>query len=186
MKNRNANMGIGLIMGLCVMGSVPAAHAGDLEPSGPPGSTMKTLDQIPPTWDQILPAASRFKLVMSGAAVLDKETGLVWEQSPNTNHLSWYTGASQCDSELHGGRGGWRLPTIQELLSLVDATQQAPALPPGNPFSNLQLGQTSYYWTNSIAVGTSTDRYIVRFYDGTVTNMSPIDGNEYRWCVRGG
>ena len=48
-----------------------------------------TATRNPPTglstdlgWSQILPAATRFQLVMGGAAVLDRETGLVWEQSP--------------------------------------------------------------------------------------------------------
>jgi len=35
------------------------------------------VDRIPPAWSQTLPAAQRFMLVMGGAAVLDKETGLV-------------------------------------------------------------------------------------------------------------
>lgn len=39
-------------------------------------------DGIPPSWHKIIPAAQRFVLVMGGAAVLDKETGLVWEKVP--------------------------------------------------------------------------------------------------------
>jgi len=35
-----------------------------------------------------------------------------------------------------GGRYGWRLPTIQELHSRIDDTQD-PALPAGDPFSGI-------------------------------------------------
>ena len=58
--------------------------AGDLQPPGPPTTgTMKTMDQIPPTWSQILPSSERFELVLGGEAVLDKETGLVWAKDAN-------------------------------------------------------------------------------------------------------
>jgi hypothetical protein len=50
---------------------------------------LERLDDLPPTWSAILPAESRFKLVMGNAAVLDRETGLVWEQSPDTTHFAW-------------------------------------------------------------------------------------------------
>lgn len=47
-------------------------RSGDLEPSAPPGSTMKTLDEVLPTWSQKLPASERFVLVLDGAGVLLK------------------------------------------------------------------------------------------------------------------
>jgi hypothetical protein len=61
------------------------------------------LDLIPPAWSQILPAADRFQLVMGGVAVYDKETGLVWDQSPETGVRSWSVGLGHCYTRLVGG-----------------------------------------------------------------------------------
>ncbi len=77
------------------------------------------LEQIPPVWSQDLPAAERFVLVLGGAAVLDKETGLVWEQAPNSDQASWLAAQPFCNDRTVGNRKGWRLPTVQELASLV-------------------------------------------------------------------
>jgi len=54
---------------------------------------------------------------MGNAAVLDRETGLVWEKSPNP--LFDQGGAQvQCNLKSVGGRSGWHLPTLQQLQSL--------------------------------------------------------------------
>jgi hypothetical protein len=138
-----------LMLAVMAIGFMPfVVLAGTLDPSAAPGPTMKTLDEIPPSWHQILPASERFELVMGDEAVLDKETGLVWARDANLfpqandspgRHLNLW-------EKVIGGRKGWRFPTVEELLSLVDPTTTDSALPSGHPFLNV-LGK--YYWTSS-------------------------------------
>ena len=171
--------------------------AGDLEPSGPPGPTMKTLDEIPPTWSQKLSASQRFEIVLDGEAVLDKETGLVWEISPDTQKTT-YDPNVICVIKNVGGRFGWRGPTTMELSSLL-APGNSPALPPGHPFINVQ---SSLYWTTVAGIdwGASKGfecftapgvpgRLFVDFDTGVLTCWSlvaPAPKPEgYTWCVRG-
>ena len=54
-----------------------------------------------PAWDQTLPAATRFVVLtnMGSQAVLDRETGLVWEQSPDTA-----TRTSRHEAQFHCNR----------------------------------------------------------------------------------
>jgi len=68
-----------------------------------------------PAWDQILPASTRFVVLsnFNSEAVLDRETGLVWEKSPPTTHYSWYNSLDDCAERAIGGRMGWRLPSAQ-------------------------------------------------------------------------
>jgi hypothetical protein len=143
------------------------------------------LEQIPPAWGQTLPAVDRFVLLTRGKVVLDKETGLVWEQSPDTNTRSWVTAQIFCNNRFVGGRKGWRLPTIQELASLVDPTQSNPALPAGHPFSNVQASQSSGYWSATTSVIDPIDAWIVGLFDGGVFSL-PKHATDVAWCVRGG
>ncbi len=162
--------------------------AGDLEPSAPPAPTMKTLDEIPPTWSQKLPAADRFELVLDGAAVLDKETGLVWEQSPYLYPRSWYQAITDCFGKEVGGRKGWRLPTVEQLASLLDSTQTNPALPSGHLFSNSV--QLNWYWsatTVAYAAGVvANDAWVVAFDASGGVASTTKASDYYIWCVRGG
>lgn len=164
--------------------------AGDMEPPGPPGSTMKTLDQIPPTWSQKLQCDTsgcpRFELVLDGYAVLDKETGLVWEKSPGIETVSWEAAVIGCYNKGVGGRKGFRLPTIEELASLVDPQAgSAPFLPSGHPFNV----QSSYYWSSTTYIYATASDYasFMDFSDGHVGNrLKSNAGEACVWCVRGG
>jgi hypothetical protein len=147
-----------------------------------PDGTVQTTAAAP-TWHQILPAAQRFVMVMNNQAVLDKETGLVWEQSPTATPIfTWLNAQQHCNALTVGNRMGWRLPTIQELSSLVDPTQSDPALPAGAPFSNVQ---SSGYWSATTLASDAGVAFVVLFDIGGVTSAGKsLSG--YAWCVRGG
>jgi hypothetical protein len=77
--------------------------------------------------------------------VFDEETGLVWERSPTLYKRLRDAAIVFSYTKATAGRKGWRLPTIEELLSLVDPTQNNPTLPVGHPFINVQTGY--FYWS---------------------------------------
>jgi hypothetical protein len=139
-----------------------------------------------PSWDQTLPASTRFIVLtnMGGAAVLDRETGLVWEQSPDgTNGYNWEGAQIHCNALTKGGRLGWRLPTIQDLASLVDQTvSPGPTLPAGHPFSNVQ---SDFYWSATTSTIDTSLGWYVGFNFG-FTDVNGKSGSLYVWCVRGG
>ena len=135
-----------------------------------------------PAWAQVLPSAMRFVPVMGGAAVLDKETGLVWEQSPQTTTNQWSGARLECASRTVAGRSGWRLPSVNELASLIDTTNTNPALPTDHPFSNVW---SSRYWSATASADIPTLAWNVHFGDGEVASYLK-SSFLFVWCVRGG
>jgi hypothetical protein len=137
-------------------------------------------------WDQVLPAAQRFVILpaFNSDAVLDKETGLVWEKSPATTAGNSSNARSTCANKAVGGRKGWRLPSMPELASLVDPSvaSPGPTLPQGHPFLNIQ---PSNYWSASAHVENPTLTWGVGFGNGNVLGVSKAFDNRV-WCVRGG
>ncbi len=59
--------------------------------------------------------------------VTDRATGLMWEQSGSQNYLT-YDKAEEYIKDLNrknfAGHSGWRLPTVEELISLVEKEKQ--------------------------------------------------------------
>lgn len=143
-----------------------------------------------PAWAQKLVCATtsncpRFIVLAdwNSEAVLDRETGLVWERSPSTDPDPWGSAELDCVELALGGRLGWRLPTIQELASLFDpANVSAPRLPPGHPFVNVQAA--AYWSANKHGSGFAR---VVRFSGGGVDgDGTSVSEDNFRWCVRGG
>src|SRR5258706_16328966 len=67
--------------------------------AGPAGADAVGPYYATPSWDQTLPASTRFVVLsnFNSEAVLDRETGLVWEKSPATLTTRWDFGLTSCN-----------------------------------------------------------------------------------------
>ncbi|HMK48931.1 MAG TPA: DUF1566 domain-containing protein [Thermodesulfovibrionales bacterium] len=141
------------------------------------------------SWDKKFPCDSttncpRFEVLADwgNAAVLDNETGLVWEKSPSTSCYEKRTALSHCADLNVGGRKGWHLPTIDQLATLVDTSVAgSPKLPSGHPF--IGVVSDGFYWSNSALVFFSDGSVLI---DTTPGCTDGCCGTEHVWCVRGG
>ncbi len=142
----------------------------------------------PGAWDRVIPnGAQRFKVLsqFDGDAVLDRETGLVWQASPSpASTFDWGTSAALCIGTAIGGRRGWRLPTAWELMTLKDPAQSNPALPPNHPFQDVVTN--TIYWTSTASLSDANAALALGFSNGgqgIITTAKTTAG--LRWCVRG-
>jgi hypothetical protein len=128
---------------IVVLALARATVAGPLDPPGPVGSTLRTIDELVPSWGKTLTsnggcASKRFTCVLptaadpTGEAVLDHETGLVWQRVPDPDETYWPNALQSCRDADTGTRHGWRMPSYNQLASLQDDVS-VDGLPPGHP-----------------------------------------------------
>ena len=129
--------------------------------------------------------------------VLDKETGLVWARDAGgVGQSHWWNAINAAAHFEDGNRAGWRLPTRDELLSLVDpgnAGGAREALPTDHPFLNVQIGDAQtpvYYWTQTTCEDNSAYAWVVDLESGdpscSAGPAQKAEGPAYIWPVRGG
>jgi hypothetical protein len=168
-------------------------QGGALDPPGAPAPTMKSLDDVPPAWNQQLSAVGgcsspRFDCVLNDTAVLDRETGLVWERDPAATTANWTTSIEACQDLLLGFgvgnvRYGQRLPSTEEFQSLFDLSTDA--LPDGHPFTVVAVDISPQYWTSTTVAGTATSAWVVQPLAPGATSGDKRTALRH-WCVRGG
>ena len=139
------------------------------------------------------PANRRFAVWNAGTssqaddAVLDHETGLVWERSPATDKKAFDSAFVYSTTRVVAQRKGWRLPALEELLSLVDPTMTSPTLPTGHPFLNVQLDY--FYWSSTVGIPVGNNSQLIWGYDfddGSTSSIVVAMAKCYAWLVRGG
>lgn len=107
----------------------------------------------------------------------DNLTGLVWQRFPDSETRTFGDSLEYCQMlDLQGD--GWRLPTLKELLTIVDPTRRTPAIIADSfPFTPL-----ARFWTSSKRVDGQEDAYQVDFDIGGVIYTSVTDKHFVR-CV---
>jgi hypothetical protein len=148
-----------------------------------------------PSWDQKIACSSptdcpRFVVLSNwnSQAVLDRETGLVWERSPRATLFSWADSHVQCIISTLGARQGWRLPTLQEFLSLRTPSVTGAigiALPSGHPFL-LPTVVTSFWSATSVAPVTGRAYTVQIRGESHGVSYLTKDIAQHVWCVRSG
>lgn len=145
-----------------------------------------------PSWDQQIPCdtpanCARFIVLANwnDEAVLDRETGLVWQRDPSSVTVPWSLSVDAvCAIAITGGRAGWRLPTLPELSTLTNGLYYMAA---GAPFPP---DATGTYWTTTSSVSNPMTAAMWGILtpggSGSVVSGSTAKSTPFRaWCVRG-
>ena len=99
--------------------------------------------------------------------ILDNVTGLEWQQVPNTTYKTWTNAFTYCSTLVFpagsNSHADWRLPTVQELATLVDYNRSTPAIDP-------LFGMTpnTRYWTEDGRVQNTAYAWWVDFDYGRI------------------
>jgi hypothetical protein len=116
------------------------------------------------------------RFVLSFGTVYDRQTQLTW-QADETFNGTFTQATAHCQRLTINGVGGFRLPTIHELLSIVDETQTNPALASGT-FSTKGLT-----WSDTKRAGATDTYWTIDDYDGHILTYGTSGTANVR-CVK--
>ena len=129
-------------------------------------------------WGRKITASERFVVLsqFNNEAVLDKETQLVWQRI-YTLPVTWFEAYYVCTRAQTGGRGGWRLPTLSEIGSLMTPGTQA--MPSVFSIPN------NYYWTATEHPDADTVAMAIQSPAGQMVSLPSKSASYPFFCVRG-
>jgi hypothetical protein len=108
----------------------------------------------------------------------DTATGLTWQRQVESGALTWSDAKAYCGALAQDG-GGWRLPAVKELLSLVDLCHPYPVVNgdafPGTP--------PELFWSSTTVAGTTGSAWFVYFGEGNADSHD-MSTPSYARCVR--
>ncbi len=127
------------------------------------------------------PAQEVSKFVLNnGATATDVTTGLVWQRSDN-GQAGWEQAITYCEGLSFDGFSDWRLPTINELLSITDYSYSYPS---ANSIVFPDINLTYGYWSSTVRASQTSYAWYVWFEYGNVGSSNIPLG--YFRCVRSG
>jgi hypothetical protein len=126
-------------------------------------------------------------LVPDGDTVQDRLNGYVWQRSTDDQGYAWEEAQGYCAGQAIGGQSGWRLPAIEELMTIIDYERYDPALSK-NVWQN---PRPFNYWSSTSWASATGNAWLVKFYGSQDLQSGGVHGHgkfygDYVRCVRGG
>lgn len=116
--------------------------------------------------------------IYAGDTVIDKDTDMMWQDNSTIVEKDYNGAMNYCKNLSLDGYNDWRLPNIDELISITDKNRYKPAIK--KIFKNTE---NTWYWSSSKYKGDSSDAWIVYFYDGG-DRYNYVSNTHYVRCVR--
>jgi Protein of unknown function (DUF1566) len=112
--------------------------------------------------------------------VTDNVTGLMWQQQTPASAETWVIAVGYCLQVLDlAGHNDWRLPSIIELMSIVDTGHANPSINskyfPSTP--------SERFWSSSLLAGSESQAWVIYFGAGGMARMD-VTAAFYVRCVR--
>ncbi|MDZ7309909.1 MAG: DUF1566 domain-containing protein [candidate division KSB1 bacterium] len=89
---------------------------------------------------------NEFELQQGGKVVYDRATGLMWQQSGSPEYMTYERAkayVAQLNKDRFAGYNDWRLPTLEEAMSLMEPKENSAGLYIDSKFDNKQM----WIWT---------------------------------------
>jgi hypothetical protein len=124
------------------------------------------------------------RYTISANTVYDTKTKLTWQRSvlSTSTQYEWAGAKAYCKGLSLDG-GGWRLPTIKELETIIDFSQSFPPLIDSTAFP-LTPAYYSYFWSSTPSLGADASAWMVNFSYGSVSDAGVVGNSFYVRCVR--
>ncbi len=108
------------------------------------------------------------------------DTKLMWQDDSGVGSVSktWKEAIEYCEDLDLAGYDDWRLPNINELLSIIDKSKYNPALKDG-----FVQRSTNWFWSSTTRASYTDYAWLVGFYYGDDTWNDKSFHNSVR-CVR--
>jgi hypothetical protein len=112
-------------------------------------------------------------------SVADTATGLTWQKQDDNVTRSHSDAISYCNGLILAGNSNWRLPSIKELITIVDYRSNDPAIN-GDVFPNTN---SAFYWSVSSRANSLDSAWDIDFNFGSSFSANKSDQLFVR-CVR--
>ena len=126
----------------------------------------------------------------NSGVISDAKTLLQWQDNLKIEGSTWIEAVRYCDGLTLDNNSDWRLPNINELITITDYTKNSPST--DGLFKNISSENDYHYWTSTSYIDEREKAWTVKFQFGSI-RANNIDGRDINLktntynvrCVRG-